>query len=262
MAGAGRVDGRPRARHRSSAGRFPSGCRCGLRRFHGGIAGVDQGGERRALLQHRGEGYAFNAERGQPDAHLRSNARLARNLDGAAMQLGELLGQRQAKPSAFEALGQAVVDLAEFLEGGVDLGASHADAGVPDGDAKPAAVLQGGADFDFAARRRELDGVRQHVDEHLPQPDLVAADLDALLRIFLQDPHITGFGLRLDRAQAGIEDRAQIGLALGKLDLAGLDLGDVENVVDDGQEMVARIVDVAGIFEIGGRSSGRTACRG
>ena len=47
-------------------------------------------------------------------------------------------------PGAFEALGQAIVDLAEILERGHDFVRRHADAGVPDRDAKAAAVLQRG----------------------------------------------------------------------------------------------------------------------
>ena len=98
--------------------------------------------------------------------------------------------------------------------------------------------------IEHPAAQGELDGVAHQVDEHLPQPARIAAQLP---RHVLQDVagEVETLGLRLlgqqfDRAFDG---RLQIEVEFLEVQLAGLDLGEVEDVVDDGQQRVAAAAD-------------------
>src|SRR5207244_11361762 len=67
-------------------------------------------------------------------------------------------------------------DLAELFEDRLVILGRDADAGVADGDLH-GAVGEIGGDGDASALGRELDGVRERVDEHLLDLPLAAADL-------------------------------------------------------------------------------------
>ncbi len=54
--------------------------------------------------------------------------------------------------------------------------------------------------------------------------------------------------LRLDDEEAGFDDRRDLDRLAVDGQAAGLDLGDVENAVDQGQQVVGRLLDIAGIL--------------
>ena len=92
--------------------------------------------------------------------------------------------------------------------------------------------------IDFAALR-ELDRVAHQVDQHLPQPAGIALQGRGRQRI---DPRgqLEAFGVRLFGEQIdGAFDRlAQIEVEHFEGELPGLDLREVENVVDHGEQTV------------------------
>ena len=103
---------------------------------------------------------------------------------------------------------------------------------------------------DGPARRRELHGVREQVEDHLPDPPLVARDdvdagdrcerdLDAVLQRALAHHHDAALERVLQRERRDLE-----------LDLPGLDLGQVEDVVDQRQQVVARGEDVLEVLRL------------
>ena len=98
----------------------------------------------------------------------------------------------------------------------------------------------GGSDFDdHLALVGELDGVADEVDQDLPQPGDVA-DQDLGDGVIHDVGQVELLLRRLGRQQvqrfldAGVEFE---GMML-QFELAGLDLGEVENVVDDGQQRI------------------------
>ena len=58
------------------------------------------------------------------------------------------------------------------------------------------------------------------------------------------------------QAHRGLDDGADIEPILAELDLAGLDPGDIEDIVDKPQEVRAAVVNVANIFAVFGVAEG------
>ena len=94
----------------------------------------------------------------------------------------------------------------------------------------------------------ELDGVAGVVEQGLPQPGRVAAQpkWDAARVDF--DGQALGTGLIADHRANVVDHRPQREVGLFQFEFAGLDLGDVEDVVDHRQEVTGRTVDLAQSF--------------
>ncbi len=88
-----------------------------------------------------------------------------------------------------------------------------------------------------AMRSHVLRGVREQVDEHLLEPRAVAADEDVSGGQRERHPMV----LRFDEASGDVDrtpdDRREVDELVAKLDLAGADPRDVEQIVDDAREM-------------------------
>ncbi len=131
--------------------------------------------------------------------------------------------------------------LGEFLEQGDDLALRDADAGV--GDREPEAAGVGRLE----ARRHpagvgELDGVGDQVGEYLAQPVGVAAPRASRLRRDLDrkiQPLVLGDGREAVTHRLG--HPLDVEVLLGQLQLARLDLGEVEHVVQHRQQLLARL---------------------
>ena len=104
---------------------------------------------------------------------------------------------------------------------------------------------------------RELQRVRQQVDQHLSQTFLVGIDDDRQYRGPLED-EVDAFGDCLDAEHADqlVEEFAQPNLVARQIQPARLDLGNVENAVDQPRQMVGAAADhahlVARFFAQGG----------
>src|ERR1700674_1772974 len=167
----------------------------------------------------------------------------ALEVDRAAVQLHQLLGQGQPEPGARVLPVTGALDLVEGAEDLVLDILGDPDTTVLDRDPKNRA-LNGGLEADFPRRRRELDGVRQQVVEDLLELVLVCnqqridrlnarADLDVLLH--RQRPHHVEH-----LADGGVDPE----LFVDQVHAARLDLGQVEDVVDEGQQVLAAVIDV------------------
>ena len=169
---------------------------------------------------------------------------------GAAEHLGEALADREAEAGAAVLAGGRVVDLAKRLEQAVHAVGADADAGV--GDRELQLVARGGVavalgelagadgDGDLAAGG-ELDGVADEVDEDLAQAGGVGdeprrgARVDDRGEVEALVAELAGG----DEVDHGLDEAAQLEGVVLELELVGLDLGEVEDVVDEGEQRVA-----------------------
>ncbi|KFB67338.1 MAG: hypothetical protein CAPSK01_003256 [Candidatus Accumulibacter vicinus] len=195
--------------------------------------------------------------------HREATATLGRalDIDPAAQQFDELAADRQAQAGAAVLACAAAIDLLEGVEDGSDLVGRDADAAVDDVETQPPVL--GAQHEPHRPLIGELDGVRQQVGQDLGQQATVTAD----------DRRRCGFDLdgESDRllCRERLEQAAQVKEDLGDrevldqhLDLAGLDLRQVEDVVDQRQELVAALVDDARrldfiVIEVTGRILGQ-----
>ena len=107
-----------------------------------------------------------------------------------------------------------------------------------------------GGQRDGGAGRREADRVGEQIEQHLPDAPLVggeAADvgrrLDVERDVVLDQAVADAFG-------RGVHGLADVDRAEIERHRAGVDGGEIENVVDDREQRVGRGVDVAEIFAL------------
>ena len=171
------------------------------------------------------------------------------------MQLDERAHQRQAEAGAAVLRTHRVgLEPVEHLILGVGR-----DAGPAIGDREHHRVgLPLGRQRHGLARRREADRVGQQVEQNLPQAPLVGGETadagggaDVELQIVLHQPVQHAFGRRV---HAG----ADVDLGEVQRHGAGVDGGEIEDVVDDRQQRVGGNRDVAEIFAllVGERAEG------
>ena len=127
---------------------------------------------------------------------------------------------------------------------------AHADAGVRDTvahlDMFPVSDrLALRFEADRATILRELDGVTEDVDQHLPDAELVCVDILRRRRGALDDKlDIPPLQEAMGHGQYGVGDFSDIARHRLVLDLAALDTADVEHVVDERHEVVRALHDL------------------
>ena len=93
---------------------------------------------------------------------------------------------------------------------------------------------------DHAARRGELDGVGQQVQQHLIQPGLVAVDVLV--------GHIHGVHIQIqllcvdlpaDDGLQVVQHIREVDLGLFQMDLSAFDAAHIQHIVDEGEQVVA-----------------------
>jgi hypothetical protein len=189
---------------------------------------------------------------GEPER--RALARLALHADLAVHHDHELLGDRQAQAGAAVAARGRAVGLREGLEQlrlhrgrNAHAGVAHLEA---EDDAVVAFGLPGDADDDFAALG-ELDRVADEVHEHLAQPARIAAQE---ARHFGRQVHdqLGALGLRAlgEHVERALDGLRQVEVERFEGELAGLDLGEIEHVVDQGEQRVGAGADRLGVFAL------------
>ncbi len=155
---------------------------------------------------------------------------------------------------------QRIVALRERREDALLLIGGDADAGVRDGKMQHHGIVvpiaDSDANHDFA-RVRELDGVADQVDDNLAQANRVAHEtighvgrhhrgqLDALV-----------VGAEGKRVQDVAEVVAQAERGLVEIQLANLDLGEIEDVVQQGKQRIGRFLDEGQILALHGGQGG------
>ncbi len=183
--------------------------------------------------------------RGAPQRHREPEraaaARSAGGADLAAERGHQPARDRQSETGAAVAAGRGGVGLGEGLEEGVHRVRIQPHAGVGDLHAQQAGVrrLAPGVHHHLTGVG-ELHGVRDQVGQHLAQPQRVADAVAGQVRLAERDelePLLTG-GPGED-ADGLLDDRGHLeGLGVD-LEPARLDLGQVEDVVDDREQGVA-----------------------
>ena len=159
---------------------------------------------------------------------------------------GEPLADGQPQPRAAVLAGGAGVRLGERLEQLAHLLRGHADAGVGDGHGHPVAArvaVPPGGQGDGPGVG-ELVRVREQVEQHLPQ----------LGRVGVHHPdgrravHRQGVLLLVHQRPDGVhhlgDGSRQVERLEVQLHLAGLDLGQVEDAVDQAQQVFAGAADL------------------
>ena len=97
----------------------------------------------------------------------------------------------------------------------------------------------------------ELDRVGQQVEDDLAEPALVADDRPRQALVDRVDElEVLGRGGRCEHVEGALDARASANGLVVELDLAGLDLREVEDVVDDRQQRVAGRPDRLGVVAL------------
>ena len=184
---------------------------------------------------------------GQGEGKGAAVAGLAFDPDAAAVVFDDLLADGQAEAGALGLVSERVADLLEALEDFGLVGRCDADTGVTDADDQIAAL--GMSCEGDGAGIGEFDGVGDEIDDDLNEAVLIASDLrqgglnvaDELEFLCLEERCSGGNGA-LDDVLDG--DLRQI-----PCELAGFDLGEVEDVVDELGEALAFADDDAKVFQ-------------
>ena len=207
-----------------------------------------------AELQRRPRGHAATQSEPGGEPERRTPPRHALYSDLAAHELGQALGNDQAQAGAAVLARDRAVGLLKALEQAVPLLGQDADAGVADLEAQQhsvvAALLQQHAQADRTALG-ELDRVVAEVDQHLTQAQRVA---DQAGRHFGREFEHQFERLLLGALGQQVDDVVEHGLEL-ELDLlqahaVGLDLGEIQDIVDHAEQVLARDLDLVQMVEL------------
>ena len=197
---------------------------------------------------HAAAGDAPQGRQGHGDGG--ADARLALQPQRAAMHHHERMADGQAEAGARMLAAEMAVNLAERRHDAHDVVGGDADARVGD----LIGELIGGADIepenDLAARWREFDGIGDQVQQHL----LHGAGIEPVLRDVAIDAELDlqpgVLGAAGHEAQHSLGHLHRIDVFLRQREPAGLDLREVEDVVDQRQQMLAAFMDIAGILPV------------
>ncbi len=195
----------------------------------------------------------------QPHHHQRALAERRADAHAPAVQFDQRLGNRQPEAGALVALGELALDLLERPPEPRQRVLRDADAGIGDRQ-HDALVGRARAHRDAAAAGRELDRVRQQIERDLLDGAAVGAQLQ-VGRYAGAERELLVLRARRHHAHGFAEQRVEVEFLEIETDAAGLDLGHVEDVVDDVEQILPAAVDVVAIFaDIFRRRAGRT-CR-
>ena len=174
-------------------------------------------------------------------------ASLALDPDAPAHEFDQVFADDQPQPGAAVFARGAGIGLAETLEHLAALLWRHADTGVFDPEVQFDTVVMVGhffdADDNFAGFG-ELDGVVAQVDQHLTQPQGVANEgCGYIWRGGKQKFQPFVFGFHAHQVGQVVHDVFKVEVNGFHAQLARFNLGEVEDVVDDAQQVFASAVD-------------------
>ena len=201
--------------------------------------------EQQALRRVRGDGRRGRQRDRQREG--RAQARLADHRDVAAHERGELAADREPQARAAEAARGRAVFLHEGVEDRRLVLRQDAGAGVDHVDdqrhVRLGRIHAARADQHVAAGG-ELERVRHQVHEDLADAQLVALGPAMQVRIDVEQ-QLDALLVRALREQVDdfLDHLADVEILRFEAQLAGLDLREVENVVDDGEQRVGRALD-------------------
>ncbi len=165
----------------------------------------------------------------------------------AAHGVDEAFADGEAQAGAFGAVAFGVSELEELVEDVFEVFGCDADAGVGDDELEGAVGVAGRADADFAGLG-EFDGVADQVAEDAGELDAVGAE-----------GHVIGGGIDLEGQAllAGereqlflliVEERGEGELGFLKLDVIGIESGDIQHIAEEVDQGDGAGVELAGQF--------------
>src|SRR2546426_489705 len=183
----------------------------------------------------------------QRERERRAATDLALDPQPAAVELDEAPRQRQPESGALALARVVGPDLTELLEDRVVVVGRDANAGVADGDLdRPVGEM--GGDADASALGGELDRVREQVDQHLLDLTFVADDLTHTGIDSEIHAEAVARGALADERKGVLERERHAEVRQLEVHAAGFDLGQIEDVVDQREEVPARRDDVLQVF--------------
>ena len=189
---------------------------------------------------------------GEPEG--RALAQAAVHPHGAAHQLRQLACDGQTQTGAAVAAAGGAVGLPEALEQMADLLLRQADArvthGKPQGHVVLILVRQGDQNLDLSLVG-ELDRVVAVVDQHLAQAQRITHHQVGHVGRHVED-QLQALGRHLLRQQIGqvVQHRCDREVDVLQGQLVGLDLGEVQDVVDDAQQVVRGLLDLLQVVRL------------
>src|SRR5712691_4412277 len=163
------------------------------------------------------------------------------------MALHNRLDERQAQPGTLARPDERGADLLEGFEHARQISRRDADAGIADRYDHPGFRVESAGNLDMPAGLGEFDRVAEEVEQDLPGLALVGAQpWQPRLQLDRSGEAAIAYA-RADQLADRADRVAQIENLLVQLELAGLGLRQVEDVVDDAQEMHAARVDILDI---------------
>src|SRR5713101_8445710 len=160
--------------------------------------------------------------------------------DATAVQLDELLADRESEPGTAGAAGDGVVELLERLEQVGEVVVADADPRV--GDAHPDRVRLGHDADEDPPLGGKLDRVGQQIEQDLLDLRAIARQRRQLERHVLLELHLLAARERHRRLDTLVDQLVQVELLGDHLELPGLDTGEVEDAIDELEEVGATVV--------------------
>src|SRR3954470_9696757 len=154
--------------------------------------------------------------------------------------------QRQSQPRAADRPRRC--DLTERLQRQRNFGLRHADAGILDADRNMARFGDRGRDDDLPAGLIVFHRIRQKGETDLPNRPLIRRDLHNPRRKREPHDHALAVSLRLHQRYAFRDDRVRIDRLDVEHHLAGLDLGEVEQIINKAHHMRAGLMNIPQIL--------------
>ena len=192
--------------------------------------------------RHRRAFAAIEAGRGERHRHLegRTGAGLAFQRDAATHPLDDTLADAEPQSGAAIVPGDAVVGLLELAENPLLRLGRNADTGIAHQEADligPDTRLDNQRD---ATGRGEFDGVARQVEQHLPQPRRVSDHFGRQPLVDIGgDLDLPRLGPRRQQLGDVLDQGAQCERTLFEIDLAGLDLGVIQQLLDQRKQRIA-----------------------
>ena len=195
---------------------------------------------------------------GKPE--IRAASRRAVHTDLTAHQFGQLPRNGEAETGAAELARRRTVGLLETLEEAAALLRINADPAIDHREMQQqiAFAFLHDADVDGdLALLGEFDGIVGVIDQHLAEAQGIADQCPRHARADVDD-QLQALGRRLFRDQPGdvLEHPVELELDVFDDHLARLDLREVENVVDDAEQMLARALDLVQVIALARRQLG------
>src|SRR6266851_2751076 len=183
----------------------------------------------------------------------RADALGAADRQRSAMQFGQANRERQAEAGAVVLACPRTGDLAKARHRQRDFLGIHADPVIDDID-RDGADDMAQNDRDLAARMAEFDRVDQQIEDDLLELARIGAQRGNGALVAQRDADLAGPRLGLGEQRQVIDHLRQIDDLLGEIELAGFQLREIEDVIDDAEQMFGTRQDVAGIADVFRRS--------